>query len=119
MADAFGVVDCDLVKGEIAGTKSRVETWAISGKNGIGAAVVGSGGPPFTVTCTLFGTSAEVQNFFVGIEGLTGTLVTIVKDGLNYPTTLVVDVGPRWRRACVSADGAFVGKITATCQRGA
>lgn len=120
MADSVGGQTCSLVLRPLAGSTNRVETWTIPGLNGVGAAVVGAGGAPFTLTCVLFGTAANVLAWLAAVEALVGSLVTVVKDGASYPSVLVTACGPREYKGIIYQGSAGLrGQITLTCQRGA
>jgi len=90
----IGGVSCTFVRGHTPIVKQRIETWAVPGLDGVGAAAMGRNDSKFTFTAILFSNAAGIIAWKIAIEALQGTIVSIVNDlGVTYINCLITEVG--------------------------
>ena len=86
MAEVGGIT-CDIVRPNTpTGNKERVETWIVSGLDGIGAHLLGDNEGEWEFVLVRFDTKLNVFTWAQQIEALQGTIVTIID---NWPATYV------------------------------
>lgn len=98
---SIGGVTCTLVRGAIPTMREAVETWHVPGIDGEGAALLGLAGSDFALRAVYYGTGIEVEAWYLALQALQGTIVTVVNDwGVSRGRVLIQDVGALAKTAC-------------------
>lgn len=85
-----GSVTCDLLSGPAPELRERVETWQVPGIDGYGAQKLGKGDAEYTFRAVLFGTAADIDAWYVTVQALQGTIVTVTDDWATAAGTILV-----------------------------
>ena len=112
MAGYIGGIACDIVSGNAAALKQRVERWELTGIDGYGAQLLGKGDSPFAFTAIKFGSGAAVDSWFANLEALQGTIVTIVDDCGTSRTSLLIERVLQLQKSVAYHQGGARGETT-------
>jgi len=111
MANSIGGVSCSLIRGRLADLKTSLRVWRRPGMDGYAAMDLGKGDGDGALTLVKYDSAADVRTWFSAIEGLQGTLVTIVKEDVTYHNWLLERVSARDEGAALSAEGDTRGRL--------
>ena len=93
MAKTVGGITCTFVKGNIGDQRERVEVWQIPGVDGTGSLLIGMGDSRWRFSAILYDTRANIETWSASLEGLQGSVITVVEDfGLTFTNLLVLRV---------------------------
>lgn len=108
MAQTVGSVGCDLLRGVVEELKERVEVWNRVGFTGYGSHKLGDGESPFRFTAVEHDTSANLQTWFLALEALQGTIVSITDDLADtYTDMLITQVRRISKQRAIHANGGY------------
>lgn len=102
----IGTVVCTFVRGHCPRPKMRLMLWTVPGVDGYGAQAVGYNDAPFEVAAVLYSNAVGLEAWKNAMEGLQGTIVSIVNDlGVTRPGCLITKVSPMRSMAVRAAGG--------------
>jgi hypothetical protein len=101
MATVNGVT-VEILRGGQAPLTQSVDVWAVAGRSGTGAQLMGSNTSSFRYTAILYGAAANVQARLNALSAAQGTIGSIADDfGDTHPGSLIVNVGEPVRKKVV------------------
>jgi hypothetical protein len=103
---SIGPVGCTFVRGNPPATKMRLQLWRVPGLDGYGAQALGYNDSPFEVLAVLYSDAVGVESWKVALEGLQGSIVTIINDlGASFGGCLITKLSNMKNMAAYAAGG--------------
>lgn len=108
----LGAVTVDILRGNTTPVRTRVETWHVPGRTGIGAQLMGSNESAFAYEGVVYAATATAETTLAAVAALQGTVITIVDDhSQSRANCLVTSVDIPDRRAVVHNGTAKVRAV--------
>ena len=97
-------VVCDLLSGQAAALRERVETWIVPGLDGVGAQKMGKGEADFVFTAVKFELLAAINTWYSQLQSQQGKICTVTDDTATATANVLIKrVSQLDRRPAITA----------------
>ena len=105
--DGGSPISCFKISGTALPQQQRIQTFGITGVDGVGVHLLGMYGEPSTWTLKHYGTHATLQTWYDSISTKVGEIATIVNDeGEDYPNQLIEKVPQPQKQTAHDGNGS-------------